>query len=190
MALRTDNALTFDTIKGIGVNSTTGAIEPVVDAGTALGATAAAASAKRFSNVVGELFTLQTDFGVKTTYGWIEEEITLATDAATTDSSANLLPANSIIDFVFAKVTTTVATATNWALGDSAVAARFLAATTDLGAGTEKVGMAHWHGVVSATNAGPTQASAAKLRVTTTGSQTTAGKIKVTVFYHTVATAA
>lgn len=59
-----------------------------------------------------------------------------------------------------------------------------------LAAGTVGVGMAHWHGVVSATNAGPTQAAAAKLRVTCAGGNPGAGKIKVTVFYLTAAKAA
>lgn len=112
----------------------------------------------------------------------ISEEITLATGAATTDSSAYLLPANSEILGVVARVTTTIATCTNWALGDGTTAARFVAATTDLTKDTTKIGLDHRN--PADTNAqGPVQASAAKLRVTTTGSQTTAGKIRVTVFY-------
>lgn len=190
MALREDNALQFGDKKGIGLNSTTGAVEPVVDAGTALGTNGAAAAAKRFSNVLTELFSIQSDFGQKMTLNWIEEEITLATDGTTTDSTANLLPANALLALIVGEVTTTItANATGWSLGDGTVAARFLANTTDLTAGTVKVGMAHWHGVVSATNAGPTQAAAAKLRITAAGGNPGAGKVKVTVFYFTAAKA-
>lgn len=112
----------------------------------------------------------------------ISEEITLSTGGATTDSSANLLPANSEILAVVARVTTTITTATNWALGDATTAARFLAATTDLTAGTTKIGMAHRQGGISTDAAGPVQTAAAKLRVTTTGTPG-AGKIRVTTFY-------
>lgn len=191
MAIRNDNALVFDGVKGIGINSTTGALEPVVDGSTALGTNGAAAAAKRFSNVLTELLTVQSDAGVKMTLNSIEEEITLATGATTTDSTANLLPASSVILGVFGEVTTTItANATGWSLGDATVAARFLANTTDLTAGSTALGIAQLHGVVSATNAGPTQAAAAKLRVTCAGGNPGAGKIRVTVFYLTAAKAA
>lgn len=190
MTLRADNALQFGDKKGIGINDTSGAVEPVQDAGTKLGTAGAAAAAKRFADVLSELFTIQSDFGIKQYVSWIEEEITLATDGTTTDSTANLLPANAVILLVVGEVTQTItANATGWSLGDGTVAARFRANDTTLAAGTVGVGMAHWHGVVSATNAGPTQASAAKLRVTAAGGNPGAGKIKVTVFFLTAAKA-
>lgn len=113
------------------------------------------------------------------------EEITLNTGGTTTDSSGDLLPADSIIEAVVARVTESITVATNWALGDAATSARFLTATTDLTVGTKKVGMNHWKGSVGTDAAGPTQASAAKLRVTTTGTPS-AGKIRVAVFYRTL----
>jgi hypothetical protein len=77
---------------------------------------------------------------------------------------------------VTARVTTTITTATNWSLGDSGSAARYLAATTDLTAGTVKAGVAaahYWN------------ATAAKVRITTTGTPG-AGKIRVAVHYRVV----
>lgn len=113
--------------------------------------------------------------------GQVSEEITLNIAATFTESAANLLPANSIIEGVVARVTATIATATDWKLGDAAQTARFLAATTDLTLGTTKVGLAHRHPDVVAA-LGPVQATAAKLRITTTGVPS-AGKVRVTVFY-------
>lgn len=112
---------------------------------------------------------------------YAEEEMTLSTSGATTDSTGKLLPANSIIMAVTAYVTETINLATNWALGDGTTTARFLVATTDLTAGTTKVGMSGMFGVVSTTATGPTQAAAASLRITTTGTQNTTGKVRVCV---------
>jgi hypothetical protein len=116
-------------------------------------------------------------FGSKLNIRTITEEITLSTSGATTDSTANLLPANSIILGVSARVTTTITTATDWAVGDGSTAARFTAANSTLTAGTTSVGLAHWAGTVAMV-----QAAAAKLRITTTGTPG-AGKIRVSVNY-------
>jgi hypothetical protein len=118
--------------------------------------------------------------GDRATVTVLSEEMTLATGAATTDSTANLLPANSIILAVTARVTTAITTAVNWSLGDSAVATRFSAASTDVAAGSTVVGLSAMFGVVSATNAGPTQAAAAKLRITCNANPG-AGKVRVSV---------
>jgi hypothetical protein len=114
--------------------------------------------------------------------GQASENLTLSTGGTTTDTSASLLPANSIIEAVVARVTTTITTATNWALGDSAQSARFLTATTDLTSGTTKVGLNHADPTVASSNLGPVQSSAAPVRVTTTGTPG-AGAIRITVFY-------
>lgn len=114
--------------------------------------------------------------------GALSELITLSTGGATTDSSADLLPANSEIFGVVARITTTIATATAWALGDATTAARFLTANATLTAGTTALGDNHRKGVVSTTVTGPTQIAAAKLRITTTGTPS-AGVVRVTVFY-------
>lgn len=116
--------------------------------------------------------------------GYLSEDITLSTGGATTDSTANLLPANAIIEAVTARVTTTITTATDWALGDATTAARFLTAVATLTAGTTAVGLNHQKGGVATDAAGPTQTAAAKVRITTTGTPG-AGKVRVSVFYRT-----
>jgi hypothetical protein len=113
----------------------------------------------------------------------ISELITLSTVAAETDSVADLLPANSIIEAIVARVTEAIAGPTAWSLGDSAQAERFLANTTDKTLGTTKVGLAHRDPTVATADLGPVQSAAAKLRITTTVALPTTGKVRVTVFY-------
>lgn len=114
--------------------------------------------------------------------GFTTEEITLNTAGTTTDSAANLLPANSIIDAVVARVTQTITVATDWALGDAAQSTRFSNALAVLVLGTTQVGLNHMQGSVNSDAKGPVQTASAKLRITTTGTPG-AGKIRVTVFY-------
>lgn len=114
--------------------------------------------------------------------GVISENITLNTGGTTTNSSANLLPANSIIESVVCRVTTTITTATDWSVGDSTTAARFISATATLTAGTQAVGLNHQQGSVSTDATGPVQVSATTLRITTTGTPG-AGAIRCTTFY-------
>jgi hypothetical protein len=116
------------------------------------------------------------------TRGQITESITLSTSGSTTDSVANLLPANSIIEAVVARVTTAITTATDWKLGDGTTAARFTSANATMTAGATDIGLNHQKGGVSTDATGPVQAAAAKLRITTTGTPG-AGVIRVTVFY-------
>jgi len=104
----------------------------------------------------------------------ISEDLTLSTVGLTTDTAANLLPANSFILGVVARITAAITVTTNWALGDAGSAARYLAATTNLTIGTTKVGAAAGFYF---------QAAAAKLRVTCTVANPGAGRIRLTVFY-------
>jgi hypothetical protein len=127
--------------------------------------------------------TVQTANASTWKSGVSSELITLSTGGATTDSTANLLPANSLIDAVNCRVTTTITTATDWALGDATVAARFAAANATMTAGATSVGIAQWN-TANANNAGPVQGSAAKLRITTTGTPG-AGAVRCSVFYRT-----
>lgn len=113
------------------------------------------------------------------------ELITLDTGALVTDSTANLLPANSIIDAVTARVTTTITTSTDWAVGDPTTAARFSSANATLAAGTTSVGLNHQQGSVATDATGPVQIAAAKVRITVTGANPGAGAIRVTVHYRT-----
>ncbi len=111
---------------------------------------------------------------------YAEEELTISTSGATTDSTQKLLPANSLILCAMAYVTTTLVACTNWALGDSSTADRFVTATTDLTAATTKYSANQWDHSKAAGYT-PWQAAAASIRVTTTGSTPTAGKIKIVV---------
>lgn len=126
--------------------------------------------------------TQQTTNGAQWIQGQIYESITLSTGGSTTDSATNLLPANSVLIGVTARVTTTIATATDWKLGDATTAGRFTAANSTLTAGTTSVGSVHLTTGIASTTTGMFQAAAAKLRITTTGTPS-AGVIRVTVFY-------
>lgn len=114
-------------------------------------------------------------------WGSVSENLTLSTSGTTTDTAANLLPANSYIESVTGFVTTTITTATNWALGDPTTAGRFAAANSTMTAGAASVGLVHVD-VVGA--GGPRQTAAAKVRVTTTGTPG-AGAIRLTSYYRT-----
>jgi hypothetical protein len=111
------------------------------------------------------------------------ELITLGTGALTTDSVGNLLPANSIIEAVVARVTTTITTSANWAVGDGTTATRFISADSTLTAGETQVGLNHWSGAVTTLAAGPSQAAAAKVRITLGTSNPGAGAVRISVFY-------
>lgn len=112
----------------------------------------------------------------------ITELITLNTGAATTDSAANLLPANSIILGVVWRVTTTITTAVNYSIGDPTTAARFVSANTGVAATSTGVGFLQLDGAVATSAAGPTQTAAAKLRITCNATPG-AGVVRVVVFY-------
>lgn len=115
------------------------------------------------------------------TDGVLEEEITLSTSGMTTDSTANLLPALSVILGVTARITTTITTATNWKIGDATISGRFTAANATLVAGTTSVENVH---LDQTGTSGPRQTAAAKIRLTTTGTPG-AGKIRVVVHFRT-----
>lgn len=109
------------------------------------------------------------------------ELLTLSTSGTTTDTTADLLPANAIIDAAVCRVTTTITTATDWGISDPTTTLRFSAVNATMTAGTTIVGLKHMFGVVSTTATGPTQAAAAKLRITTTGTPG-AGAVRCSVF--------
>jgi hypothetical protein len=113
------------------------------------------------------------------TWGQASELLTLSTSGTTTDTAANLLPANSIIEAVVARITTTITTATNWKMGDATTAGRFTAANSTLTSGTTDIGTIQADQTGAA---GPRQTAAAKVRVTTTGTPG-AGVVRITVFY-------
>lgn len=112
-------------------------------------------------------------------HGQASELLTLSTIGTTTDTSGNLLPANSIIEAVVARVTTTITVATDWKLGDATISGRFSTADSTMTAGETVVGTVQ---ADQTGTSGPRQAAAAKVRVTTTGTPG-AGVIRITVFY-------
>jgi hypothetical protein len=144
-------------------------------------------SASGASDVVGNSTVhgqriIQGVTGEQWIQGAVSEEITLSTSGTTTDSVANLLPANSIIEAVSARITQAITTATDWKMGDATQGGRFMGAIATLVLGTTAVGLAHRDPTVATANLGPVQSAAAKLRITTTGTPG-AGKIRVTVYY-------
>lgn len=125
---------------------------------------------------------VQTANGGQWIRGQASEEITLSTSGTTTDSVANLLPSSAIIEAIVARVTQTITVATDWKVGDGTQAARFCSANATLAAGTTSVCLNQDDPTVATANLGPVQSSAAKVRITTTGTPG-AGKIRITVFY-------
>jgi len=127
--------------------------------------------------------TEKTANGATWTWGQNSELLTLSTVGLTTDTTANLLPAGAIIEAVVCRVTTTITTTTNWAVGDSAQSARFSSPNATLTAGTTSIGLNQADPTVASSNLGPVQVSAAKVRITCTGSNPGAGVIRITVFF-------
>lgn len=120
--------------------------------------------------------------GAQWIYGQASELLTIAA-AASTDSSANLLPADAVIEAVVVRVTTVIPTAATFTVGDPTTAARF-GTGISVAANTTKSCIDHWSGAVTTLAAGPSQAAAAKVRITpnlTPGAAT--GVVRITVFY-------
>jgi hypothetical protein len=146
--------------------------------GPAVSVTTTTAGAATFTQI-----TVSGNNGAQTVYGVNTELLTLSTGGATTDTTGNLLPAGAVIDAVQAIVTVAITTATAFGLGDPTTATRFTAAGAAAAAlGTRISGIDHWNGNITTTAAGPTQASAAKVRVTANGTPG-AGQVRITVFY-------
>lgn len=123
------------------------------------------------ANQINAPSACETNFGITT----------LSTGVATTNTGQNCLPANSVIDAVVYRITTTITTATSFTIGDSTTAARFCATQSTLTAGTTGICMVPW---TSATAGTMGQTSAASVRVTAS-STPGAGAIRLIVYYHT-----
>ena len=118
------------------------------------------------------------------------ELLTLNTGGLTTDTAGLLLPANSLIMMVTGYVQTTITGPASWQLGDATTAGRFSAVNAGLTAGNfvpttaippVQVGT----GIASATT-GMWQLLAAKVRVTCTTTNPSAGKIRIDTYGFTV----
>jgi hypothetical protein len=114
--------------------------------------------------------------------GSSSELLTIAA-AASTDTTGNLLPANSIIEAVVVRVTTAIpGPAATFTVGDATIAARFATGVT-INAGDSAIGITH---VDQTGTSGPKQVAAAKVRITpntTPGAGT--GVVRIVVFYRT-----
>lgn len=112
---------------------------------------------------------------------------TLNTGATTTTTGLSCLPANSIIDSVVGRVTTTITgSCTGWEFGDGTTAARFTANNTGLTSGSTSVpnsGSA-WTTGIASTTTGMSQVGASAITITCAGGNPTAGAIRVIVYYH------
>ena len=123
-------------------------------------------------------------FGGKWVRGFVTELVTIAA-AATTDTTIQL-PANSVIEAVTGRVTVVIPTATGFNVGDATTAARFKTGV-GVAANTTFIGIDHWSGAVATLAAGPSQATAAAVRLTMTGGTPAAntGRVRITIYYRT-----
>lgn len=118
------------------------------------------------------------------------EQLTLSTAGATTDTTANLLPANSIIIAVTWRITTTIAGVNSTAMqvGDASTATRF-DSTATFTSGTTGIGTSVFKGSITTDATGPTQTAAAKVRITMSGgadNTPSGGVVRITVYYITL----
>lgn len=141
------------------------------------------------ASIISDFIDLLDEHSAKLVIARATEEISVT--AATTDSSVNLLPADSLILGVGVLVTETITRATtqitDFSVGDPTTADRF-AASVARTAGSTASGRRQWRGSVTTDAAGPTQDAAAKARITTSGGSGafTAGKVRLVVFYQTI----
>jgi hypothetical protein len=152
------------------------------------------AIANNFSNQLAFLSLSNTPYdifyigpnGSHTKYGHVTEEVTLSLVSATTDSVANLLPADSIIKTVSVYVTETISGGgvTSFSVGDATTANRFIN-NLALASGSAEAGIRQWSTVLNAALNGPRQNAANPVRITTNGGIPTQGKVRVVVFYET-----
>lgn len=130
---------------------------------------------------IGTSVFTQTVNNASSEISTLSENLTLNTGGTTTDTTIQL-PADSIIIAVTARVTTTIATATDWKVGDLTTNNRFIDTQSTLTAGTTAVGIRQMFGSVTTDATGPAQTTAASVRVTTTGTPS-AGAIRLTIHF-------
>ncbi len=143
-----------------------------------------AAAFRSRANPVVTTETVQGPNGAAAVTGVTSELITLSTSGVTSTSVANLLPANSFVKAVTCRVTTTIATATAWKVGDGTTTGRFLATGSALTVNTTAVGLVHRSPTITTDAAGPIQIAAAPLVITTTGTPS-AGAVRCSVLWET-----
>jgi hypothetical protein len=121
--------------------------------------------------------------------GFLSEQVTLSTVSLITDSSTNLLPANSLIMAVMTYIRQTISGGgvTAYKIGDSSVDTLYEASAGNLSSGSTSVhGLAQFNTQLNAATRGPTRgAVAAKIRTTAIGGIPTQGQIFYVVAYRT-----
>lgn len=128
---------------------------------------------------------LYDGFGGYWERGALSELIVLETAGSggiATLSTADLLPANSIIQAVTALVTTALEGVVDWAIGDESISDRFADPSSVLAAGTRVVGLNHIDNTNSSPVLGARQTVAGKVVITTSDTPT-AGVVRVVVYY-------
>jgi hypothetical protein len=105
------------------------------------------------------------------------ESITLSTSATFTDSSTNILPANSLILDCSSRVLSSITGLSpgQYEIGTASSATRFLGLTNFITAGSTAIGISQWGGTVA-----PIQTAAGTVRITVTGGTPTGGAVRVT----------
>lgn len=117
--------------------------------------------------------------GAQASSGVSTELVTIAASAST-DTTANLLPADAYIEAVTVNVVTAIPTAATFDVGDAVTAGRF-ATGVAVAAGTKAVGLTHTDQTGAA---GPKQTTAAKVRITPNATPAAAtGVVRVDVFW-------
>jgi hypothetical protein len=122
-------------------------------------------------------------FGGLASFGNAQEELTLSTVGATTDTAASLLPANAIILAVNTRITTALTgPTTSISVGDATTATRFASAIA-ITLNATNVGIRHQNTSLNGATVGPAQTAAASVRITANGGTPTAGKVRISVCY-------
>lgn len=103
---------------------------------------------------------------------------TVSTGSATTTTGLNCVPANSVIDAVVYRITTTITTAANFTVGIGGSTSKFCASQATLTAGTTGICTAQ-------INAGASFNAAATAVVLTFNATPGAGAIRLITYYHT-----
>lgn len=125
--------------------------------------------------------------GGNVVHGETSELLTLSTSSTTTTGSSSPFPANSVIEAVVCRVTTTITTAANWEVGDGTTVDRFVQQNTSLTATNTVVGTNFLEPAYATTNAkGPVQGASAAQFVVTTNANAGAGAIRCTSFWRTM----
>lgn len=129
---------------------------------------------------------LYDGFGGYWERGCLSESIVLETTLSpgvATESVGELLPADSIIEGVTARVSSTLVGATEWSVGDAVSSTRFTDTNSTIAAGTTVVGLNHLSPEEgSPPVGGPKQVVAGKVLITTLTTPS-AGVVRVSVYY-------